>query len=982
MIPRLGLSLHCVPEAHDAVAGSGWPGESAPGLSGLPGPEARPVPPPARELPGQTPNALPRPQQNGPHRFAGVARSGIIPDTAIPEWQTDGTAAMPCILPPEWPASARRVAPRRSAALARLAETALGLHHASPREAMSASPPSASSPAPGSSPGPAPASSADGGLAPSRTARLSLLIVSEYEEFARGLAARLAACGLEPSYMLAETPPELSRLITEEPWDMVVAESEAPGMTWQEVLMLVRGVREDVPFVLVTAVPDEELAVEAVREGADEVLCADDWHLGPSFMRLVREAERRRTLSVHWREINRDARQWRGMVEGTVLGIFRCRPWGELISANPAFADIFGYPSTDALFAAIRSGASEVAGSVPATRDAPYAGDTPDTPYTPYTDDTASHAPGGYLPGGFLERATLDRMLNTLRDEGEVRDFETRARRADGSAFWISVNARVQRGRTGEISGIEGTVEDIDRRKTVENMIIRAKQEWEKTFDSVPDVIMIMDAGQHVRRSNMALGRLLGLHPKDLVGRHCNEVLGASVMPDDVCAAIRAMPWGESRTQELYLPSLGGHFLVTLSPFLADSQYDGEPDREGDAPGTVLVAHDISSRKQLEARLRQAQKMEAIGTLAGGIAHDFNNILGVMMGYTEMSLDMTDEGDAQHRRLTEVLAAGRRARDLIRQILTFSRQEEPSRLPLPPLTPIKETVRLLRATLPANVDIRLNLAETGPILANLSQLQQVIMNLGGNAAHAMRERGGVLELALDAVELDEDEAAARSLPAPGGYARLRVRDTGHGIPADILENIFDPFFTTKKPDEGTGMGLALVHGIVTAHGGCVSVQSTVGVGTEFEVLLPLAPQPGEEAAPGPDSAHSGSGAALVVDDEAPLAAIMGAMLEKLGYRAVVTSNPLDALERFRADPASWRLVVTDQSMPGMTGAELTRHVRALRPDLPVVLCSGFSEGLGHDAAMEAGVSMVLAKPLLRADLAAALSELGLENGKG
>ncbi|WP_223290251.1 ATP-binding protein [Nitratidesulfovibrio sp. SRB-5] len=923
------------------------------------------------------------PTHGGPPRFAGVARSAIMRDTAVTiclsaspadtlaasprpgpvPGQPDMPADMPDILMPEWPASAR-VPARRAAALALLAETALGVHPvahratthgpttrcpATHREAMSAPPPPPSIGTSGHTSGQ--------DATASRAARLSLLIVSEFEEFARGLVARLAACGLEPSYMLAETPFELSRLITEEPWDMVVAESEAPGMTWQEVLMLVRGVREDVPFVLVAPAADEGLALEAVREGADEVLCADDWHLGPAFMRLVREAERRRTLSVHWREINRDARQWRGMVEGTVLGIFRCRPWGELISANPAFADMFGYPSPDALFEAIRSGGA--AGVAPGTT-----------------------MPEGWLPGGFLDRATLDRMLNTLRDEGEVRDFETPARRADGSTFWISVNARVQRGSTGEISGIEGTVEDIDRRKAVENMIIRAKQEWEKTFDSVPDIIMIMDAGQRVRRSNMALGRLLGLHPKDLVGRHCNDVLGASVMADDVCAAIRGMPWGESRTEELYLPSLGGHFLVTLSPFLADSQYDGEPVREGDAPGTVLVAHDISSRKQLEARLRQAQKMEAIGTLAGGIAHDFNNILGVMMGYTEMSLDQTEEGDAQHRRLTEVLAAGRRARDLIRQILTFSRQEEPSRLPLPPLAPIKETVRLLRATLPANVDIRLDLAETGPLLANLSQLQQVIMNLCANAAHAMKEHGGVLHLALDAVELDEDEAAARSLPAPGGYARLRVRDTGHGIPPDIMENIFDPFFTTKKPDEGTGMGLALVHGIVTAHGGAVAVQSTVGVGTEFEVLLPLAPQAGEEAATRADSAHSGSGLALVVDDEAPLAAIMGAMLEKLGYRAVVTANPQDALERFRADPASWRLVVTDQTMPGMTGTELTRQMRALRPDLPVVLCSGFSEGLGHDAAMEAGVSMMLAKPLLRADLAAALSELGLENGKG
>lgn len=867
-----------------------------------------------------------------------------------------------CALPPEWPAAlVRPMQSGQSAQSVQSVHATLRHHPESPREAMSASPPPASS------------TSAEPLLAGPRPARLSLLIVSEWEEFARGLVARLAACGLEPSYMLAETPPELSRLITEEPWDMVVAESEAPGMTWQEVLMLVRSVREDVPFVLVTPTPDEATAVDAVREGADEVLCADDWHLGPAFMRLVREAERRRTLSVHWREINRDARQWRGMVESTVLGIFRCRPWGELMSANPAFAAIFGYPSTDALFAAIRAGLGRDRGADAAD---PAAG--PDDAVGP----EGTVGTDGYLPGGFLDRATLDRMLNMLRDEGEVRDFETRARRADGSMFWIAVNARVQRGGTGEISGIEGTVEDIDRRKAVENMIIRAKQEWEKTFDSVPDVIMIMDAGQRVRRSNMALGRLLGLHPKDMVGRHCNEVLGAGVLSDDVCAAIRAMPWGESRTEELYLPNLGGHFLVTLSPFLTDGQYEGESDRTGAAPGSVLVAHDISSRKQLEARLRQAQKMEAIGTLAGGIAHDFNNILGVMMGYTEMSLDQTEEGDAQHRRLSEVLAAGRRARDLIRQILTFSRQEEPSRLPLPPLSPIKETVRLLRATLPANVDIRLDLADTGPLLANLSQLQQVIMNLCGNAAHAMKEHGGVLHLSLDAVDLDEDEAAARSLPAPGGYARLRVRDTGHGIPADILESIFDPFFTTKKPDEGTGMGLALVHGIVTAHGGAVAVQSTVGVGTEFEVLLPLAPQAGEEATPGPDSAHSGSGAALVVDDEAPLAAIMGAMLEKLGYRAVVTANPLDALERFRADPASWRLLVTDQTMPGMTGTELTRQVRALRPDLPVVLCSGFSEGLGRDAAQEAGVSVMLAKPLLRADLAAALSELGLENGKG
>lgn len=239
----------------------------------------------------------------------------------------------------------------------------------------------------------------------------------------------------------------------------------------------------------------------------------------------------------------------------------------------------------------------------------------------------------------------------------------------------------------------------------------------------------------------------------------------------------------------------------------------------------------------------------------------------------------------------------------------------------------------------------------------------------------MRDKGGVLAVSLDAVNLDPDEATRRSLDHAGAYTRLRVRDTGHGIPAEIHESVFDPFFTTKKPDEGTGMGLALVHGIVTAHGGTIAFTSTPGYGTEFEILLPVASAPALSPVTPSSSAPTGGGEVLVVDDEASLALILGEMLESMGYRADITTSPVEALERFTSAPRRWAFVVTDQTMPGMTGLELAEHIHGLVPALPVILCTGFSEGLTSETAQRSGITSLLFKPVLRADLANAVMEL-------
>jgi len=380
---------------------------------------------------------------------------------------------------------------------------------------------------------------------------------------------------------------------------------------------------------------------------------------------------------------------------------------------------------------------------------------------------------------------------------------------------------------------------------------------------------------------------------------------------------------------------------------------------------------DITERKRLEEQLRIAQKMEAIGTLAGGIAHDFNNILGVITGYAEIILENSDKGTSLERRLKEILGACRRAKDLINQILNFSRQgsQEKKALRVSPL--IKETAKFLRTSLPANVDIRENiLTANDTVMADPSQIHQILLNLCTNAAHAMRESGGRLEIGLAEVHLDEGTVAKAPDLSAGAYVVITVTDSGYGIPKSIQEKIFDPFFTTKKPGEGTGMGLAVVHGIVKQHGGTVYVQSEAGQGTSFQVLLPQtepmdAPW-GAAEAPG---LPMGKGRILFVDDEKALVDIGREMLESLGYETVARTSSVEALEAFRFQPDKFDLILADQNMPNLTGMELADKAMQIRPDIPVILCTGFSEIVPYSKVRELGIREIVMKPILKRQLA-------------
>jgi len=399
-------------------------------------------------------------------------------------------------------------------------------------------------------------------------------------------------------------------------------------------------------------------------------------------------------------------------------------------------------------------------------------------------------------------------------------------------------------------------------------------------------------------------------------------------------------------------------------------------DDAGNVVSILGASREITERKEaeeehkkLEARLQQAQKMEAIGTLAGGIAHDFNNILTAVLGYTELALDDAENDTLLHKNLQEVIVAGNRAKDLVKQILAFSRQADQELKPVQVELIVKEAVKLIRASLPSTIEIELNLASKSATLADPTQIHQVLMNLCTNAHHAMSENGGVLTVSLRDVRIDSGFESRKLDLTTGGYMCLQIQDTGHGMPEEVRARIFDPFFTTKDRDKGTGMGLSVVHGIVKSHGGAITVHSQPGKGTSFAIYLPLIRTEVKPTVRTAIALPTGNERILFIDDEKTLVDLGRQMLERLGYKVVCRTSSIEALELFKSRPDQFDLVITDMTMPNLTGDKLTRQMLGIRADIPVILCTGFSEQISEKSAKDMGIREFILKPLVMDKLA-------------
>ena len=563
----------------------------------------------------------------------------------------------------------------------------------------------------------------------------------------------------------------------------------------------------------------------------------------------------------------------------------------------------------------------------------------------------------------------IKRIQNRLEGKGAAKPYEIRIFHSSGEIMWVKINSESiydtdNKGKK-ELTGMQSFVEDISDRKLAEEALRESEEKYRLLVENLPSVVFKGYKDWSIEFFDDKIELLTGYKIDEFNSKSIKWL--DIIFKEDVETArknfIQALKTDKSYIREYRIRSKAediiwiqerGHIVCN---------------ENGDIDHVSGVFFDITQTKKLETQLQQSQKMESIGTLAGGIAHDFNNILAAVIGYTEIALDDVKEDKALYQNLQQVLKAGERARDLVKQILTFSRQTNQELKPVQVQTVAREALNLLRASLPTTIEIKHDIQNKSTVLADPTQIHQVLMNICTNASHAMQEKDGTLEIRLNNVELDSGFTTNNPDMKSGPYLKLTISDTGHGMPSEVLERIFDPFYTTKEKGEGTGMGLAVVHGIIKSHGGTITVDSRPEKGSTFNVYLPVIERDLPPEIRTERLLPTGTERILFVDDEQTIVNSGSRILESLGYEVVTMTSSIKALELFKAQADGFDLVITDMTMPQMTGDNLAKELMSIRPDIPVILCTGFSARIDKIKAMSLGIRAFVSKPILKHELA-------------
>lgn len=560
----------------------------------------------------------------------------------------------------------------------------------------------------------------------------------------------------------------------------------------------------------------------------------------------------------------------------------------------------------------------------------------------------------------------LDQLVDLTPSDAQEFSIEYRILKPDGTYRWILDRHIILFDAKGHAEFVVGNAQDITQRKASQHMLENHKH----IISSTKDLMALVSKDLAYQAVSNSYAAVMKTTPDQLIGKPIDKVLGPTILRISRPLIQRCLA-GEDVHSQSWVTYPNGKRRFT------DTNYFPHYEKgTGKISGYVVSVRDMTEYKRMEDKLLQSYKMEAIGTLAGGIAHDFNNILGAVLGYTDLALTMT-KNEAVHEMILNVRGAGERATELVRQILTFSRQTEQEVTPLMVKPIVKEALKLLQASIPASISIEKEIKSDGYIMGDPTQVHQIVMNLCTNAAHAMKGDGGCLKVSLTNVDIDADHVADHpGFGGPGRYLCLRVSDTGSGIPRKILDRIFDPFFTTKPEGEGTGMGLSMIHGIIKSYKGDISVYSQVDKGTQVRVFIPIIePMATMEVSGADKPLPTGTERVLFVDDDAALADIGQRMLTKLGYQVTVRESSAEALRIFSQSPYQFDLVITDLTMPNMSGDKLAAEFIALRADIPIIIVTGFSEQMKEAQMKRMGIKKVILKPLIKRHLAESIREV-------